>query len=154
MRARLAPWLAWVALAVAAPALAEDEPRPLPAVGAFASPTALPLARMGAGLGATCALAAAATWWSRRRRGAPGSGDARIDVLARRGLGPRHQLAVIEVTGRRLLIGMAGDTMSALADLSEETSFAGALEREVPAREALARGDLLSTIGRFEGLDG
>jgi flagellar biogenesis protein FliO len=156
MSARWCRWLACAALALAWPALAADEPsKPLPPVGAFASPTAMPLARMGAGLGVTLTLAAAAAWWSRRRRGPGGSDDARIQVMARRGLGPRHQLAVVEVSGRRLLVGMAGDTIQTLADLSEEVaSFPRTLERELPAREALARGGLLHSIGRFEGLDG
>jgi flagellar biogenesis protein FliO len=128
-----------------------------PAAGrreAFQSPTRRPLLRTAAVLGGLCACGIALSLWARRRRGFAGGGPAaRIELLASRPLGPRHRVVLIEVEGRRLLLGVGADAVSTLADLTDEARFAAALERRMgPAGEP---GDFgLGSLGRFEGLDG
>ena len=129
-------------------ALASDTPD----VASFPSATVQPLARIAMAIGGVGAVGWALAAWSRRRtRSLPG--EERIVVVARRSLGPRHQVAILDAGGRRLLIGFAGERITALADLTEERIFREELDRSFPPAEPGA-GEPSGSIGRFEGLDG
>lgn len=122
-------------------------------VAAFPSPTVAPLTRLAIGIAGVCAVGLALSLWARRRRATLGGETARIQVLASRSVGPRHQLALISVGERRLLIGMGADSVTTLADLTVETTFAEELANSVPAQPDEGDPTLLGSIGRFEGLD-
>ena len=131
-------------LAAAAPALAGDAARALPEVASFPTPLAGTLARMLAALAAISGAGAGLAWWSRRRRGISSASPSRIQVIASRAIGPRHQLVLVEVGERRLLLGTGPESVRALADLSEGGSFEAQLARELPDAER---------AGGFETLD-
>jgi flagellar biogenesis protein FliO len=156
--------LALLLLALAAPAAAEQPASTLPpglaahgaaakpAAAAFPTPLAGTLARVLAALAVITGTGAGLAWWSRKRRGIAGSATSRIQVLASRAIGPRHQVVLIEVGERRLLLGTAPDSVRALADLSEVEPFAAQLLRELPESERSARRDV-GGIAAFKGLD-
>jgi flagellar biogenesis protein FliO len=134
--------LSLVILSLATPALAQDTPdasagrpdSPSPAaqIGDFPTPLAGSFARVLAALALISGGGAALAWWSRKRRGLIGSTTGRIQILASRAIGPRHQLVLVEVGERRLLLGTAPESVRALADLSEVPPFAAQLARELP----------------------
>ena len=137
---------ALVALAGAGVAAAEETPP------AFASPTIEPLIRMGLFVAVLGAVAWGLSRWARSRQIAKGGDDARIDVLAVRNLGPRHRVAVVEVGHRRFLLGLGGEAISSVAELTDPIRFSETLD-------GLGTGEddtqpELGGIGRFEGLDG
>ncbi len=119
----------------------------------FPTPLLGPLTRAGLALGALSLVSGGLAWWARRRRTAIAGGSTRIEILAAKGIGPRHQVVLLDVGGHRILVGTAGDHIAALADLSESPSFEAVLERERPAERRARDGELLDVIGRFEGLD-
>jgi flagellar biogenesis protein FliO len=104
-------------------------------------------------LGAISLASAGLAWWARRKKTTLAGGPMRIEILAAKGIGPRHQVVLLDVGGHRILVGTAGDHIAPLADLSESLSFDAALDREIPARKRSDSGELLDVIGRFEGLD-
>ncbi|MFQ5698187.1 MAG: FliO/MopB family protein [Myxococcota bacterium] len=126
----------------------------------------LPLLKLGLAVAAVGALGWAASAWSRRRGNARHDQSSRIEILARRGLGPRQQLTLVAVAGRRLLVGVGGDQIRLIADLSDAESFEATLERALPrssSPDAVAPAappmahsvpELMGSIGSFEGLDG
>ena len=139
-----------------------------PDVAAIPSATIQPLARIGAAVGAVGALGWGLALWARRRR-SNGGDDARIELLARRSLGPRHHVALIEVTGRRLLVGIGTESVRLVADVTDGIAFEAELERRIDlggapsaaeTERATSRAQprdergLVELIGRFEGLDG
>lgn len=157
--------LAALLLATAGAALAE-EPAPapgaqtaalgtraLPEVASFPTPLAGTLARVLAALAAITGAGAGLAWWSRRRRGLAGRASHRIQIVASRAIGPRHQLVLVEVGERRLLLGTAPESVRALADLTEIEAFSAQLARELPESERAERRELVGGIGAFEGLD-
>ncbi len=117
-------------------------------VAAFPSPTAVPLAKLVGAVVVVSLLGWGLTAWSRRRNRLSPGGE-RIEVVARRSLGARHHVAIVDAGGRRLLIGFAGDRITPLADLTDERIFREELARELPGNGAT---DPVG-IGRFEGLD-
>jgi flagellar biogenesis protein FliO len=128
-------------------ALGEDTPD----VAAFPSPTSAPLARLAAAVAGVGLLGWGVTVWTRRRsRSAPGG--ERIEVVARRSLGPRHHVAIVDAGGRRLLVGFAGDHISTLSDLTETQIFEEELGKNL-ASDPPAAQETVGAIGRFEGLD-
>jgi len=104
-----------------------------------AKPLALASENSGLGLGAkllaVLGIGAAAALYLRKKRGAkPGAkAPAKIDILARTGLGVRSQLVVVEVEGTRLLIGMTPNAIQTLAVLETPDGGAGTLMEEDPA---------------------
>jgi flagellar biosynthetic protein FliO len=139
-RALLALLLLWAA----APALGAEAARALPEAASFPTPLAGTLARVLAALAVITGTGAGLAWWSRKRRGISSSGASRIQVIASRAIGPRHQLVLVEVGERRLLLGTAPESVRALADLSEVAPFEAQLARELPEAER---------AGVFEGFD-
>jgi flagellar biogenesis protein FliO len=132
-------------LIVALPAFAADEPD----VASFPSPTRGPLTRLVVAAAVVSLLGwGLATWTRRRNRLAPGG--ERIEVVARRSLGTRHHVAIVDAGGRRILVGFAGDRITPLADLTDEKTFQEELARELPSNGAAQP---TGTIGQFEGLD-
>ena len=119
-----------------------------PDVASFPSPTALPLARLAGAVVVVSLLGWGLAAWSRRRNRLSPGGE-RIEVVARRSLGTRHHVAIVDAGGRRLLVGFAGDRITLLADLTEERIFREELARELPGNGAT---DPVG-IGHFEGLD-
>jgi flagellar biogenesis protein FliO len=129
-------------------AFASEEPD----VAAFPSPTSAPLGRLAAAVAGVGIAGWGLTMWMRRRsRSTPG--DERIEVVARRSLGPRHHVAILDAGGRRLLIGFAGDHITTLSDLTETHVFEEELVRNLPTEPSPSQ-ELVAAIGRFEGLDG
>jgi flagellar biogenesis protein FliO len=127
-----------------------------PDVAAFPTPAREPFAKLALAVALVGAAGGGLAWWARRRMGPRGADSERIEVLARKSLGPRHHVALVEVAGRRLLIGMGGDAIATLAELGEEAEFAPALARAAAplGPDAAARdADLVAGVGRFEGLD-
>lgn len=80
--------------------------------------TAMALARTFFSLAVVLALIWGASRAVRRRgRALPGDPTA-LEVVARRGVGRRSHLLVVEVSGRRLLVGASDASLSLLADLT------------------------------------
>ncbi len=125
-----------------------------PDVAAFSSPTIAPLSRLAFAVAGIGALGWGLTHWSKRRRAKVGGEQARIQVLATRSVGPRHQVALLAVGDHRLLVGMGGDSITALADLTAEESFSEELAKNMPRPQEEGKSALLDVIGHFEGLDG
>ncbi len=123
-------------------------------VAAFASPTIAPLTRLVFAIAGIGALGWGITFWSKRRRIAIAGEHAQIQVLATRSVGPRHQVALIAVGNHKLLVGMGGDSITPLADLTAEMSFSEELAKDMPPRNEEGKSALLDVIGHFEGLDG
>ena len=123
-------------------------------VAAFSSPTVAPLTRLAVAIGAICAIGWGLAVWSRRRRSSVHKGNTRIQVLASHNVGPRHQVALLEVGERRLLVGMGGDSIATLADLTADTTFSDELAKNIPLEGNEGKRTLLDGIGHFEGLDG
>ncbi len=67
-----------------------------------------------AGAGAIALMGWGATQWKRRQNDFSGNAIEQINSLT---LGPKHRVSVIEVDGKRLLIGMTDGHMSVLTDL-------------------------------------
>jgi flagellar biogenesis protein FliO len=125
-------------------------------VAAFPTPAREPFARLALAVALVGAAGGGLAWWARRRMGPRGADRERIEVLARKSLGPRHHVALIEVAGRRLLVGMGGDAIATLAELDEAPEFASALANAAaPLGPGAAARDaeLVANVGRFEGLD-
>ncbi len=123
-------------------------------VAAFASPTIAPLTRLAFAIAGIAALGWGLTLWSKRRRTAIAGEHAKIQVLATRSVGPRHQVALLAVGDHKLLVGMGGDSITPLADLTAEMSFSEELAKNMPPRREEGKKPLLDVIGHFEGLDG
>lgn len=94
------------------------------------------IVRMLGALGLVLALLILTLWLLRRlsqqsanRRAVTGAGG--IDILQQRSLGGRRHLAVVRWEGRRLLLGMTADSITALAEAPDEAPaehFDGALD--------------------------
>ncbi|MEE8556409.1 MAG: flagellar biosynthetic protein FliO [Myxococcota bacterium] len=134
------------------PAHADTQRSETPDVASFPSPTTGPLARLAAAALAVGALGWGITVWGRRRtKSAPGT--ERIEIVARRSLGPRHHVVIVEAAGRRLLLGFSGDQIATLADLSDLPGFHEALEQSLPEHDRV-RADADVGIGGLGALDG
>ncbi len=138
----------WSGLAWAEPAAETTD------VAAFSSPTVAPLSRLAVAIGAVGAIGWGLALWSRRRRAGVHGGNTRIQVLATHNVGPRHQVALLEVGERRLLVGMGGDSIATLADLTADTTFSDELAKNIPLERNDGKRTLVDVIGHFEGLDG
>lgn len=128
------------------------EPETIPDVAAFPTPTVLPLVRIALAIVGVTMVGWGLTYWSRKRSLATGGANAKIDILATRGIGARHQVALLEVSGRRLLVGMGSEAITTLADLTDEMDFGAQLHQKIEPEET--KEELVKMIGRFEGLDG
>ncbi len=129
-----------------------EEPTTTPDVAAFPTPTVLPLVRIALAIVGVTMVGWGLTYWSRKRSLATGGVGAKIDILATRGIGARHQVALLEVSGRRLLVGMGSEAITTLADLTDELDFGTQLHQQIDPEET--KEELVKMIGRFEGLDG
>lgn len=152
MKARALTVAGWavvcVTIAGSMSALASEETD----VAAFPSPSSAPLGRLAAAVAGVGLAGWGLTMWMRRRsQSAPG--DERIEIVARRSLGPRHHVAILDAGGRRLLVGFAGDQIMTLSDLTETHVFEEEFARNLPTEPGPPQ-DLVAAIGRFEGLDG
>ncbi len=113
--------------------------------GTIADTTVAALAPVGAGFGGP----SLATWlrlglalalvlgvilalqWAARRFGQGARGTDGIRVVSQRSLGPKLSLAVIEVGGRTLLIGLSPNGVAPVADLTA-SSVGGAAKATAP----------------------
>lgn len=110
-----------------------------------------------------------ATQWKRRQNDFSGNAIEQINSLA---LGPKHRVSVIEVDGKRLLIGMTDGHMSVLTDLGraepKEDKVAEAAWKDAlsaarsrvftdapaePARPSVANPPLTENSGMFQSFD-
>jgi flagellar biogenesis protein FliO len=66
-------------------------------------------------------LTAAAVFVLRRRRARPGSptGQEAVEVLGRAVLSHKHAVVVVRAAGKRIVVGLGGDSLSALAVIDE-----------------------------------
>ncbi len=141
---------------VAEPGAAATPPTATPPVSAaqtdtFPTPLAEPLARICIAIAMLSATGFGLAYWARQRRFGISGPNARIDIVATRSLGARHQVVLLDVGGHRLLVGTGSDSIRTLADLTESEAFAERLAQELPEK---VEGPLVQTIGAFEGLDG
>jgi len=113
---------------------AAGPPSPAPAERSFASPTVEPLLRMLGGVGLVCAALSGVAYWVRRRRVSTNGTSTTIQVMAARSLGPRHRLAVVEVGGRTLLLGVGSEAINLLADLTDPIAFGETLDGRLPTQ--------------------
>ena len=100
------------------------------------------IGRLIPALAVVAALPLIAMWWSRSRRGEPGQ---RIRVTAKAPLGKATWVAVVEVDGRRFLVGTAERGVGLLAELE-----ATPLPEPVPATAGVD--DFVETDGPRRGL--
>jgi flagellar protein FliO/FliZ len=84
------------------------------------------------GVGLVCAALSGLAYWVRRRRVTTGGTSTTIQVMAARSLGPRHRLAVVEVGGRTLLLGVGSEAINLLADLTDPIAFSETLHERMP----------------------
>jgi flagellar biogenesis protein FliO len=131
----------------------EPEPVQENDVAAFPSPTVAPLTRIGLAVAGIGAVGWMLALWARRRHGGSSDSAPGIRVLSKRSIGPRHHVALLEVGERQLLVGLGGDSIRTLADLTPETIFAAELQKELTPQEQPASENLLDHIGRFQGLE-
>ena len=150
-----------IALVAAAPvatfARAADErsgANPLAGIESFPTPMAAPVTRIALILAGISAVSAGLALWSRHRRRAVAGSDANIRILANRSLTSRHQVVLLDVGGHRLLVGTGADAVTMLVDLTEKELFSHTLDLQIPETKAQSATDFLSSIGKFEGLDG
>ncbi len=86
------------------------------------------LLRMLWGLSIVIALLLAVSWLVRRKFALPGAGGtSAITVVEMRPLTGRKALALVEVEGRRVLLGIAEQQITSLATFEPATSFAETL---------------------------
>jgi flagellar biogenesis protein FliO len=139
-------------MGIAAPG-AEAEPAKEADVAAFPSPTVAPLTRIGLAVASVGAVGWMLALWARRRRGGSSDTAPGIRVLSKRSIGPRHHVALLEVGDHQLLVGLGGDSIRTLADLTPETIFAAELQKELSPQEHPGSENLLERIGSFPGLE-
>ncbi len=145
------------AASVATFARAADErsgANPLAGIESFPTPMAAPVTRIALILAGISAVSAGLALWSRHRRRAVAGSDANIRILANRSLTSRHQVVLLDVGGHRLLVGTGADAVTMLVDLTEKELFSHTLDLQIPETKAQSATDFLSSIGKFEGLDG
>ncbi|TYP00198.1 flagellar biosynthetic protein FliO [Geothermobacter ehrlichii] len=65
----------------------------------------------------------------------PGQKKGAIRVIETRALAPKKAVALIEVRGRELLVGIGQDSVSLLCELPTDKSFADALDRQLEVGE-------------------
>ena len=145
------------AASVATFARAADErsgANPLAGIESCPTPMAAPVTRIALILAGISAVSAGLALWSRHRRRAVAGSDANIRILANRSLTSRHQVVLLDVGGHRLLVGTGADAVTMLVDLTEKELFSHTLDLQIPETKAQSATDFLSSIGKFEGLDG
>lgn len=101
--------------------------------------------RMLAALGAVLALLILTLWALRRMTGkwAPalaGSKGSSIEVISQKSLGGRRTLTVVRWEGRKILLGVAGDSISALAIEDDDTPVGAAKPFDEQMHRALGEG--------------
>ena len=96
------------------------------------------------------AVLATAPWWVRRLR--PGGAETTVRVLGRTALSRNATVAVVEIGGRRLLVGAAEHGVSVLTELDPEDGTDAALASPSPAPLA-ATPELLTEGPRIGPLD-
>ncbi|WP_084511513.1 FliO/MopB family protein [Desulfatibacillum aliphaticivorans] len=59
-----------------------------------------------------------------------------IDVLCARQMGPKKQVVLLEVLGRRILVGVGADSITRLAEFPEQgKAFSGVLDEQMAGRD-------------------
>ena len=68
--------------------------------------------------------------WALRRWGAPGAAvrGGPVDILARRSLSAKHQLYLVRMGGRLLLLGGSGESLTTLAEVTDADEIARLVE--------------------------
>lgn len=74
---------------------------------------------------AVIALIPAVMWVIKRLQGGLQSGGRGIALIGGLALGPRERVALVEVQGRRFLIGVTGQSVNLIAELPIEPAVAG-----------------------------
>lgn len=113
-----------IALALMAlPTLARAQETAAP--GDMAPDFSASVAKMLAGLGLVLALMVGLYWLLRRfAPGVAGLGPARLRMLGRLGVGPRKSIAMVEVAGKVLVLGIGGDSISLLDKIEDPQKVA------------------------------
>jgi len=112
-------------------------------VGRGAPSTLWDWVRTVVALGVVVALIFAIRWalrrWGAPAGAAPGGGP--LDVLARRSLSAKHQLYLVRMGDRLLLLGGAGDALRTLAEVTDEEEAAALLDSLERAKTGPPGGD-------------
>lgn len=107
-----------------------------PVAAAPAAPTS---SHLGFKLAAMCAIAAGGYFlWKRRRALVPSPETARLDVVRRVSIGVRSELLVVDVEGRRLLLGVTPAGISRLSTLGRTDALPRAVAEEAVVREPVS----------------
>jgi flagellar biogenesis protein FliO len=75
--------------------------------------------RLGTGLVAIAALVGAGFWFLKKRQAKPAAAKRTIEIIARRTIGVRSELLVVEIDGHGLLIGVTPGAIQRLAVLPD-----------------------------------
>jgi hypothetical protein len=94
--------------------------------------------------------------WKRRRALGPASGAGSIRVLAKTTMGLRAELALVEVGGMKLVVGITPSSMQTLAVLPDDFADAAVdtMDRAAPRASEVPKADLASRArSLFSSLD-
>jgi len=101
------------------------------------------------GLVYACVYLARKTIW----KGLSTGQDVRIRVLGRHALGPKRSLLVVEVGGRRMLLGVTSDRISLLSHMEDRESADDDTRMQEPDPEpGVFQGILSGVFNRGEGV--
>lgn len=117
----------WVVMAVTAiPAMAEPAAPKAELGGAVRAPDTLStLVSLGLGLLAVIAIIYGCAWLVRRMNGLTGMNNSAIKVVSVMALGSRERIAVVDVAGQQLLLGITPGTISTLHVFDEPVVTSG-----------------------------
>ncbi len=99
------------------------------------------LVRSGGALVVVLALVVVAYWLVRRFVPSVGVANSRVlRIVARANLTPKHHIALVQISDRLIMVGHAGDSISALTEITDQAQVAEILSRaetSTPARKTL-----------------
>jgi flagellar protein FliO/FliZ len=113
------------AMLLALPALAEETGKPTPAASVQAPDTIGTFLSLGVGLVVVIALIYGCAWMIRRMNGMTGMNNGAIKVVSVMALGARERIALIEVGGQQILLGITPSTVRTLHVFDEPVVDAG-----------------------------
>ena len=103
---------------------------------------------LGAVLGLILLLRAAMTRWAGQTAMA---GNATVELLSRSQLAPRHQISLVRVGQRILVVGESGSGLRTLADIDDPEEVAALLTSIASTQDQSATRRFASLLSRFNG---
>jgi len=104
---------------VALPVLAEETPAPAQGTGGNAPDTLGTVVSLGLGLLAVVAVIYGCAWLIRRMNGMTGMNNNAIKVVSVLAIGARERIALVEVGGQQILLGITPSTIRTLQVFDE-----------------------------------